>query len=69
MVTKEEWAALDERVKHWEDHMMHEGKRIDEEVKRLERELEQPISPERRRAVQEAISHLRRKKQAWASPH
>jgi hypothetical protein len=49
--------------------MGHEGMRIDEEIKRLERELEQPIRSDRRKAIQEAIAHLRRKKQAWSSPH
>lgn len=43
----------------------HEGERLEREIKRLERELETPISPERRRAVQDAIRHLRDKKSSF----
>jgi len=49
--------------------MTSEGQRIEKEIKRLEQELEQPIRPERRRQIQEAIAHLRNKKQAWSRPH
>lgn len=49
--------------------MMHEGKRFDDEIKRLENELERPIDPKRRIAVQQAIKQLQTKKQAWARPH
>lgn len=49
--------------------MMSEGRRIDDQIKQMERELEQPISSKRRIEIQEAINHLRRKKQAWSHPH
>lgn len=49
--------------------MMHEGKRIDDEVKRLEQQLERPIDPKRRLEIQQAISHLKAKKQSWCRPH
>lgn len=49
--------------------MIHEGDRLDREIKRLERELETPIDSKRRIAVKEAIAELRRKKQAWGRPH
>jgi hypothetical protein len=51
------------------DEMTHEGERIDREVKRLERELETPISDKRRTEVQQAISHLKDKKRKWSRPH
>lgn len=49
--------------------MNHEGERLDREIKRLERELEQPISDERRRNVKTAIVELRRKKSSLERPH
>ena len=38
--------------------------RLKREVERLERELERPITPERRRAVQDALSHNKQKLRA-----
>jgi len=35
--------------------------RLIREIQRLERELETPISPDRRRAVQDALHHNRQK--------
>lgn len=49
--------------------MMHEGQRIEQEIKRLERELEAPIRPERRMQIGAAINELRRKKASWERPH
>lgn len=44
--------------------MINEYERLEREIARLERELEQPISAERRRNVQDAIHHLKQKKSA-----
>jgi hypothetical protein len=49
--------------------MHHEGKRLDDEIKRKERELEQPISAKRRIELQAAINHLLRKKRERGQPH
>lgn len=49
--------------------MMHEGNRINEEIKRLERELERPISDKRRMEIRQAINHLSEKKRTWERPH
>lgn len=49
--------------------MMHEGKRLQEKIDLLKRDLERPITPEKRRQIQEAINHLRRQKENWERPH
>ncbi len=49
--------------------MIHEGERLDREIKRLERELEQPISDDRRRNINSSLKELSRKKSAWERPH
>jgi hypothetical protein len=49
--------------------MTHEGERLDRKIKRLERDLEKPITPEWRRATQEAINHLKAQKHSWERPH
>lgn len=49
--------------------MEHEGRRLDQEIKRLERQLEQAIDTERRRRIQAAINQLRAKKRNWERPH
>jgi DNA-binding PadR family transcriptional regulator len=43
--------------------------KLKQELERQERELEQPISPERRRALQEAIDRNRGKIRAIERPH
>ena len=49
-------------------NMIHEGERIDREIKRLERELEQPIADKRRIEIKQAINHLKDKKSSWQRP-
>jgi len=49
--------------------MIHEGDRLDRELKRLEQQLEQPVDDKKRREIQSAIQHLRSKKRAWERPH
>lgn len=49
--------------------MNHEGERLDREIKKLERELEQPIPAGRRFAVQQALRIIKAKKRAWEKPH
>lgn len=46
--------------------MTSDRERIEREIARLERELETPISAERRRNVQDAIRHLQDKKNKLA---
>lgn len=48
--------------------MIHEGERLDKEIKRLEQELEAPISSKRRFEINQAILHLRDKKRPWGRP-
>lgn len=48
--------------------MIHEGERLDKEIKRLEQELEAPISGKRRMEINQAIIHLKSKKASWMRP-
>jgi hypothetical protein len=52
-----------------EENMQHEGERIKKEIERLQRQLETPVSSDRRRDIQAAINHLKQKEQAWRRPH
>ena len=49
--------------------MIHEGDRVDKEIKRLEHELGAPIDPRRRDAVAQAIQCLKQKKRSLERPH
>ncbi len=49
-----------------EEGMIHEGERLEREIKRLERELEAPISDKKRLEIRQAINHLKDKKSSWA---
>jgi hypothetical protein len=48
--------------------MTNEHERLEREKKSLERELETPISPERRRAVEAALHHIKQKQRDWGRP-
>lgn len=48
--------------------MIHEGERLDKEIKRLEKQLEQPVDGKRRLELQQAINHLKSKKRSWDRP-
>ena len=43
--------------------------RLRREAEQLERELERPISPERRRAVEDALRHVSNKVRSLKNPH
>ena len=49
--------------------MIHEGQRLEQEIKRLERQLEQPIDDKNRSEIQSAINHLKSKERSWWRPH
>jgi len=49
--------------------MIHEGLRLAEEIKRLQRQLEKPISENKRREIQQAIKNMEAKKREWERPH
>ena len=49
--------------------MVHEGERLEREIKHRERELEQVIDSKRRLEVQQAINQLKLKLAAWKRPH
>ena len=49
--------------------MNHEGERLEKEIKRLERQLEQPIDDKHRHEISSAIRHLEAKKRSWERPH
>lgn len=48
--------------------MTNEHERLRREIERLERELETPVSPERRRNIQSAIAHLKDKQRKSQRP-
>lgn len=49
--------------------MTHKGEQLRREIERLKRELQTPIDPKRRIAVQQAINQLEQNKRSWESPH
>ena len=47
------------------DMSADDHRRLEREKQSLERQLETPVSPERRREIQDALHHIKQKLRSW----